>query len=460
MTTSQEAHLSTAPGKGQKALAVLMLLLGLIGLIALTKSRKRPPRLEAKEHPTSVRVLPAPALAVVTRARGHGFLRPGRTWEAVAQVGGRLLRRSPQLEVGAFVEANHELFVIDPADYQLAVETAQAEQATLQAQLQQLDVEAHSLKEKLTLTRKIVKLAEAELGRQQKLLEKSSSTRTAFDRELQTTLTKRQQTLDLEGAQAQLPSRRAYLKAQLRQVTTRLAQARLNVARTQIRVPFAARVGAVLVEVGQYVRPGQVVARFDGTATAEVTALIPRERMRLLAQTFQKHQAATGIQELVPLLSQVNARLRIQLAGQAVDWPAKVLRMADSVDPRTRMIGIVVSVEGPYQNIVPGSRPPLIKGMYVEVLLESPPGPPMVVVPRSVLRGNRIPVVGPDQRLLLPQVVIDSLHPRFAVLKSGLEPGTKVVLSELLPAVKGMLLTSQLDPAALISLQNEAGVSQ
>jgi hypothetical protein len=48
-----------------------------------------------------VRVIRAEPVAMVPRTLGYGTVRPGRIWQAVSEVRGRVVEVHPQLEAGA-----------------------------------------------------------------------------------------------------------------------------------------------------------------------------------------------------------------------------------------------------------------------------------------------------------------------------------------------------------------------
>ncbi|MDZ7811508.1 MAG: hypothetical protein U5L11_17455 [Arhodomonas sp.] len=59
---------------------------------------------------------------------------------------------------------------------------------------------------------------------------------------------------------------------------------------------------------------------------------------------------------------------------QGITWPARVTRIASGMDPVTRTMRVVVTVDEPYRKAQPPERPPLQPGMYARVRLtvESP----------------------------------------------------------------------------------------
>ena len=85
-------------------------------------------------------------------------------------------------------------------------------------------------------------------------------------------------------------------------------------------------------------------------------------------------------------------------------------------------------------------RPPLVKGMFVEVEISGRPTTDRIVIPRSAVHEGRVYTVDKDNRLRIRPVEVLAEQGGEAVIESGLEMGERVVLSDLSPAIDGMLL--------------------
>jgi multidrug efflux pump subunit AcrA (membrane-fusion protein) len=197
------------------------------------------------------------------------------------------------------------------------------------------------------------------------------------------------------------------------------------------------------------------MVKADAIDKAEVEAQIPIARMRTLLHS----EAPIDLNRLDP--SQLAYRLGIQAqvwlrdSGGDVRWEARFARMSDTLDPDTRTIGVIVEVDQPYAGVQPGKRPPLVKGLFVEVELRGPPRPERLVVPRHALHKDRVYLLE-GHRLSLRPVEVDSLLPDYAVIGAGLAPGDRVVVSDLVPAIEGMRLQGQADEDALDRLVRAA----
>ena len=147
--------------------------------------------------------------------------------------------------------------------------------------------------------------------------------------------------------------------------------------------------------------------------------------------------------------------------GLRASWEARFDRASDSMDQQTRTIGMVVAVDEPYRKAQPGKRPPLTKNMYVEVELRAPLQSARIVVPRVAVHqgpdGNRVVyLAGADNRLVIQPVTLGPAQGDFVVVRDGLEAGARVLVSDLIPAIDGMLLEPNDAPALAERLRAEA----
>jgi multidrug efflux pump subunit AcrA (membrane-fusion protein) len=108
-------------------------------------------------------------------------------------------------------------------------------------------------------------------------------------------------------------------------------------------------------------------------------------------------------------------------------------------------MGVVVAVDKPFEKVVPGVRPPLSKGMFVQVLLRGRTQQERLVVPRSAVRDGQLYRVDKDQRLERRAVDLLFSQGSISVVAEGLTAGDEIVVSDLVPAVDGMPLKPQRD---------------
>jgi len=118
-----------------------------------------------------------------------------------------------------------------------------------------------------------------------------------------------------------------------------------------------------------------------------------------------------------------------------------VVRTEGELDPRTRMVNVIVSVSDPYaqDDSRTENRPPLSVGLFVEAEIIGARFDNTVKLPRSSLRERQqIYVVDAENRLRFRDVEVLRIVQDEVFIKSGLNEGDKVCISILSSPVDGM----------------------
>ena len=442
---------------GRLMLFVVPVVLGAAAVGYAMKNREGPQRLPPEERMTPVRVVTAPAVDVVPRALGYGSVTPGRIWEAVGEVSGTVIYRHPELEKGAVLRAGTELLRIDPTDYRLAVAQIEANIRSTEAQLAILDVRASNARRSLAIEARSIDLARKELERKQRLVKQGTISQAAVDQEERAVLVGEQAVQNLRNSMNLLPAERSVLEATRDQLRAQLETARRNLARTTIVAPFDCRIAEVNVEQAQFAAQGKVLVVADSLDVAEVTAQVPIGTvLTLLPRDLDLPLDPGAVMPRLREVAGLDAIVRLRTGRGDTEWLARFSRMSDTVDPRTRTVGVIVAVDDPYRQAVPGERPPLVKNMYVEVEVRGRPRPGAVVIPRGALYGSEVRTVDSEDRLRIREVEVDFIQTNFVVVAAGLEAGVRVVVSDLPFAADGMRLAPLDDDEALAALVAEA----
>jgi RND family efflux transporter MFP subunit len=421
------------PPSRWRALWVLPpVLIGILVLILAAGGREPPQRVERGETSHPVRVVEALQVDLVPEAEGYGEVRPARVWAAVAQVAGRIVEIHPQLRDGEILPAGTLLLRIDPVDYELKLAQAQAE-------LAELDVQAQNNQASLALDQRNLRLAQRERERLADLAAKGTASQSALDSAERAVINARTAVQNTENTLALLPTRRRLLEA-------RATQAERDLANTVLRAPFDLRVADLAVEQDQYVGIGQTLFRGDSTDRVEIVAQFAMASLRrLFAGQERRIPSVAEMQTDLAEFTGFRPVVRMDLGGTVAEWPAEFVRFSDQVDPATRTLGVVVAVDRPLDLVIPGRRPPLSKGMFVQVLIRGRVQPERVVIPRAALRAGQVHLVGAEDRLHMRPVEVAFTQGPLAVVGTGVAAGDRVVLSDLVPAVEGMRLAPRTD---------------
>ncbi len=189
-------------------------------------------------------------------------------------------------------------------------------------------------------------------------------------------------------------------------------------------MPFDGVVISENVDVGQYISPGQPVAKLYGTQAVEIR--MPLENRELAWFTVPNGDGARG----------PRAEVEASYAGESHIWEGRVTRMEAEVDPASRMVNIIVEVRDPYDH--DDATPPLLPGTFVDVRIFGRTVENLISVPRHAVReGGRVWVTD-GAELRIREVVVVRSDREFAFIAAGLEEGDLVVISSLDAVTDGM----------------------
>ncbi|MCF8035785.1 MAG: efflux RND transporter periplasmic adaptor subunit [Desulfobacteraceae bacterium] len=422
----------------------------------LVMHRPGPEKETEAESVRVLRVIEAPVADLVPRATGYGVAEPGQVWEAVAEVKGTVVEMHPQLDSGEIIEAESILVKIDPTEYELTVARLEAGIEEIRAKISELNQEEKNTKRLLAIERRSLNLARKSLERQRAAMEREAIAPDQVDREERNFLQQQQKVRQLENTLSLIPAKRKSLKASLAVNQAKLDQAETDLAKTTIRAPFDCRLSNVNLETGQFVRAGQSLFKAHGTAVTEVEARFRTEQLRNLLDTDKRSRFQPGMRTdtFRQLFQNVGAVVRLQNGNWSADWNARVDRVRETMDAKTREMRVVAAVDRPYEKAQPGVRPPLTAGMFCELTLSGPIQPKKVVLPRTAVHQGTVFTVDHQQRLRKKQVTVDFVQSDFVVLKSGLSGGEKVVVSDPSPAITGMKVSTTADESLREHLLN------
>ncbi|WP_133359717.1 efflux RND transporter periplasmic adaptor subunit [Antarcticimicrobium luteum] len=389
------------------------------------------------ERSVVAHTITAEAVSLRTVVRGYGNVKAARSWEAVAEVAGTIIRRHPDLETGNILPPGTRVLKIDPTVYELAVAEAEADLRALAADLAQLDVDQANTSRLVALEESRLHLAEAELARVRDLVERGVAAQSALDSQERTTLQVRRGVEELRNAHALIPSRRARLDSQMARTKAILARSRRDLEKTDIVVPFDLRVGRVHVERHQFVGAGQPLISADGINRVEIAAQIPVMSFRRLLAGTAPGDTMT-FSGLAERLAKVSAEVRL-VSDPSQSWIGRLVRVESALDPQARSVPAVIEVDNPYAGANPPLRLPLVPNMYVEVVLTGPDAQARVTLPDSAIHeGGLVYLRDSDGRLELRDVSVAWRQSGQAVLAGGVAPGEEVILDDLMPAIPGL----------------------
>ncbi len=444
----------------RKLLLIPPLILGVAVLIYIVRNRPEPQRRPAAEEARVVRVMTCAPVRLVPRIRGFGVTRPDRVWSAIAEVGGKVIYVHPRLKKGEIIAEGEEIVTIAPDDYRLAISRAETSIRTAEAKLAELEISAENTRRLLGLEREALKIAQRDYARKKTLKEKGAVPATVLEQASRALIAQRKLVANMENALRLIPTQKKELQEQLATYRIQLATAKLDLARTHIRMPFTGRISLVEVEMRQFAPKGRRLAVADSVRAAEVEAQYPLARVRnMISLVSGRPQNVTlGSEKTAELIRKLRLSVEVRLedAAAPVIWKGRFARLSDAFDPKTRTMGVIGVVDAPYANVTPGERPPLTKGMFVRMDILARPVEGIIAIPRSALHGDKIFLADKENRLEIRAVTVAARTGNLAIIRKGLKAGERVVLSDLAPALSGQLLRVIPDEDAMRAVAREA----
>ena len=419
-------------------------------VVFLVKTKAPVEHLEVGYPVKAVEVITVNKIPFRARAIAFGNVEPAVTLNTKAEVSGKISFIHADLKKGASLSKDTVVLRIEPTTFEFSLTESQAVLASSKSTLNQLKVEEKSAKSALVIVQKNLDVELKELERIEALKKKGIVSLSDLDKEKQKVLSLRQQLQDIEGKIASYDSRSNAIKAQIKQSKSQVDKSQDTLGRTEISLPFDARIGAVSVEKGEFVQAGSMLFEALGIQAVEINAQISTKQFRPLVSGLHIIKDE-GIDMQTPIvlqaaLSSMQLEARVRLVGDASHltmWEGTLIRLSESVDPIRDTLGLVVAVDKPYEGIIPGKRPPLLKGMYTSVEFFSP-AKPTLVLPRKAVHQGRVYVATDKNTLSIRPVTILYTQGDMVVLEESenteLESGEQVIISDVIPVMEGMPL--------------------
>lgn len=367
----------------RKVLPILVVLIGFSLMIGMASLKEELPKKEVDTLVPLVKTRSLQAKDIELKIKGSGIVKSLSEIRVVPQVSGKIKRRSSKMSIGSSFKKGDLLYEIDPSDYLVQKEIAEAEVATRKVQYEMEEQEA--------------RLAKDEWLQYQK----------DNPSEKATLLTLRKPQMDLA-------------KANLKAAEARLRLAKLNLKRTKIRAPFDGIVRAKFLDEGQFASPGNPLAEIVSTERAELSIFLEEGDYRNL--DFSKKAKAT-------LSKTVN--------GKEQHWTAFLKKGAASLDPKSRLIPVTLDIPKPYSG-----KNKLFISSYVDVEIEGKELRQVFEVESYAIHNGKIWILK-DGKLDIRSAEIVQNEAEKSIISKGIQSGELLITSNLDYAVQGMSLEAE-----------------
>ena len=368
------------------------------------KAQRRPP---AKTLPqVETMTLHPGEHRIVIQAMGSVI--PAREMVLKSRVSGQVAAIDAEFTAGGIVAQGQRLVKIDPQDYQLALARKESQLTNAQYELK-------------------LEMGYQEVARQEWALLTKGESAQAGDEEL-----------------ALRKPHLAKVRSDVTAAQSELEQARLDLARTDIKAPFNALIRDAHIEVGSQVSPQDALAEMVGIDEYWIQVALPVDRLGWFEIPSRRADTDDS-----------GAAVTVSYRGQRRS--GRVIRLLGDLETQGRMARILVAVKDPLGlKAKPSVGPPLLIGEYVRVEIQGRRLTGVYRIPRASLRDNdTIWLAGTDNTLQIKLVEILWRDDRVVLIADHLQPGDRLVVSDLVTPVQGMMLEVLADRAG--SAEGEKG---
>lgn len=370
-------------------IVTVIIFVGIATAYYFIKTKPKVHRRPAERIAPLVSVIPLQPSTQAITISAMGTVIPSREIVLKTPVGGEIISLHNNFTPGGLLKEGVTALQIDPRDYELALQ--QKEKALAEAEYAY----------KLEQGKQDVAQREWDL-----LYEKEKPGATDSDLALRKP--------HLEKVQADVRAAKAEVEL-----------AKLNLARTTVKVPFNGLILNKYVDEGAFVAPQEKLADLIGIDEYWVQVSVPLNRLQWLH--IPKTEGDRG------------SKANIFYQGNNLR-EGRVARLQGDLTKEGRMARLLVAVPDP---LGLGGRsaevPPLIIGEYVRVKIEGEELENVFQVPRNALHNDReIWIVTAEDKLAIRPVEIVWRDEHSVLVRDGLQAGDQLVVSNLAVPVDGM----------------------
>ena len=358
--------------------------LALVAAGAMMSLKQEPEKKERVELDPLVEVVELERMTTNFEVRSQGTVRPQTETILSAEVSGTITRISPKFLAGGVFRANEVLMRIDPTNYEVAVDQADALVA-------QRDIEYEGAKK-----------------------------------------------LRSQGYRAE--SEYASAAAALATAKAEQVRARRNLERTYIRLPYEGIVRSKEADIGQFVNPGTRLGITFSTEYAEVRLPLTDHDL-----AFVELPGAAAVTETGSAAGPAVLLSAVQ-RGVSQEWPATIVRSEGVVDEKSRVTYAVARIADPYRLHTEGHALPM--GTFVTASIQGTAVADVFRVQNTAIRSsNRLLLVDAESRIRMRTVDVIRADSQFTYI-TGLTDGDLVVVSALESPFDGMAVRTSADDEA------------
>lgn len=429
-------------GREASVLVRVLLILGILAagvasMGALVMLKEDPAEAKIAPRTISVETIAVHPEDVPVTVRGLGEVRSLNVVPLSPQVSGTVVEVHPHLERGEVIPAGELLFRIDPRDYEAALNQAAAQVEQLSQTVSRLEQQYAIDQERLKTLERSERLMNEEFTRVRTLFEEDEvGTRSAVDH-AEMALNQASDARDqLAQAVTLYPARIKEARSGLDAARSQKSHAEINLARTEIRAEFDARLKDVKVELGQFVSPGMPVLTLADDRELEISVSLDSRDARdwLEFTSTAPSNGGAWFGELKPVVCKVSWTEE----PEAHFWEGTLHRV-ESFDPATRTVSVAVRIDGDAARSSSGGLP-LVEGMFCAVDIPGKVMKQVYRLPRWAVSYEGAVYLARDNQLAIQSVEVLRTEGDETFVRGDVNPGDTVITTRLVNPLPNTML--------------------
>lgn len=377
-------------------LPAIIVIAGVMISVTLIKTKPKTRRRPSEKQARLVETVLIQPKDVTVMIDGMGVVVPARQVNLTSQVFGKITELNPELIPGVILAKDDKLLQIEPDDYELIVTQRKGELANAQSNL------------------------EIEYGSQDIAKQESKLLGNA-----------------LSDSDKRLVLRQPHLviaKSNFEMAQARLDQAKLNLERTGIKLPFNAVINEKNIELGQMVSQSTPLIKLTGTDEFWINVSVQVDKLKWIMIPGKNGEEGSKVKVY-----------NKSAWGENNFRTGKVVRLLPDLETSGRMAKLIVSIQDPLLiNSEDPVRNLLLLGSYVRVEIEGETIKSAYSIDRSLLRnGDNIWVAnkeGDETKLNIQSVNVLYKGRDEVVISNRIGSSDNIVTSDISAPVAGMRL--------------------
>ncbi|MFP4536744.1 MAG: efflux RND transporter periplasmic adaptor subunit [Dichotomicrobium sp.] len=414
--TPRRTFVGTLARAGRLLLQILLPLALLAGAYAayqwLLATKPSVPTQPPQETAAPVRTATVTYSSYQPQLTLYGETVAGREVQLRALVTGEVTEVSPDLREGGEVAEGDLLLRIEPFDYEVALEEAEAQIAETEAHLAENEAQVRAAETALVRSREQLEIAQKDLERAERLVDTGAVSQQTLDQR-QLTVSQRQDAVEQgEINLSVLKAQADQQQAALRRLRATKRTAERNLQDTRLTAPFDAYISEPNAEVGKVLSSNDAVATLIDRSWIEVRV------------TLSDAQYGRIVRETGGVLNRPVA-VRWYVGDEPFVYDAEIVRVGSRIQSTSGGVNVYARLDNPLEPT------PLRPGAFVEVRVPDIRRDDVVRLPQTALYNNDHVYVIVDGRLERRDVTQVGGSDGYVLVRGNLEDGETVATTRL-----------------------------